>query len=202
MAGIKKKHCKRTNMHRIGKTQQRILLVLLGGVALSMTMSPRQYYQTLSKLHDEWKNIDNRTIRRSAQRLAKQKLLEEETLPDGSFRLKLTPKGRKEAQRMSIFGSTIRFRNKKSWDRLWRIVVFDIPEEDRVFRDILRQHLYDLKFYKLQQSVFVSPHPYEKPLLQLIELYNASKYVRVITAQNIDNASKLERHFFAKKPSK
>jgi len=103
---------------------------------------------------------------------------------------------------MSIFGSTIRFRNKKSWDRLWRIVVFDIPEEDRVFRDILRQHLYDLKFYKLQQSVFVSPHPYEKPLLQLIELYNASKYVRVITAQNIDNASKLERHFFAKKPSK
>jgi DNA-binding transcriptional regulator PaaX len=186
-------------MYRIGKTQQKLLLTLFGGIALSMSTSPTQYYRTLSSLQKEWRRIGQYEIRRSAKRLAKQKLLEEEILPDGSFHLKLTPKGKREARRMHIFGSTIRFQNKKSWDKLWRIIVFDIPEKDRVFRDILRQHLYDLKFYKLQQSVFVSPHPYEKPLLQLVDLYKASKYVRIITAQNIDNASKLQHHFFSKK---
>ncbi|HBR71810.1 MAG TPA: PaaX family transcriptional regulator, partial [Candidatus Moranbacteria bacterium] len=44
---------------------------------------------------------------------------------------------------------------------------FDIPEKDRIFRGILREHLYELKFFRLQNSVFVSPHPFEKMILEL-----------------------------------
>ena len=73
--------------------------------------------------------------------------------------------------------------------------MFDIPEKERAFRDILRAHLYRLEFYKLQQSVFVSPHPFEKAILDLVAVYAAEAHVRVITAIKIDNEAKLKKHF-------
>jgi DNA-binding transcriptional regulator PaaX len=74
--------------------------------------------------------------------------------------------------------------------------MFDIPEENRSFRDILRDHLRELKFYKLQHSVFLSPYPYEKPLAELVDLYGAQPFVRIMTVSWIDNDEKIRRHFF------
>lgn len=81
---------------------------------------------------------------------------------------------------------------------MWRIVIFDIPESDRIFRDILRKHLYTLEFKQLQHSVFISPYPCEKTILDLVHLYNAKQYVRVITATAVDNASDIKKLFFKK----
>jgi DNA-binding transcriptional regulator PaaX len=74
--------------------------------------------------------------------------------------------------------------------------MFDIPEENRSFRDILREHLRKLNFYKLQHSVFLSPYPYEKSLLELVELYGAQSFVRIMTVTWIDNDKQLQRYFF------
>jgi DNA-binding transcriptional regulator PaaX len=79
------------------------------------------------------------------------------------------------------------------------LVLFDIPEKDRTFRDILREHLKELKFRKLQQSVFVSPHPFEQPILELISLYEAQPHVRVVSAERIDNEDQLRKIFFKNK---
>ena len=96
---------------------------------------------------------------------------------------------------LDLLGGSISFKKSKDWDKKWRIVLFDIPEKDRAFRDILRGHLRELKFFKLQHSVFVSPHPFEVAILELTELYSAQAYVRVITAEKIDNEDSLKRHF-------
>src|SRR3989344_4593151 len=45
------------------------------------------------------------------------------------------------------------------WDKLWRLVIFDIPEEERTGRMALAAKLKELGFYPLQKSVFI--HPYE-----------------------------------------
>lgn len=97
-----------------------------------------------------------------------------------------------------MLGGAINFKKPKYWDGKWRLVIFDIPENDRIFRDILREHLYALNFFKLQQSVFVSPYPFEKPILELVSLYEAQSYVRVITATFIDNGNRLKKYFFRK----
>ena len=99
---------------------------------------------------------------------------------------------------MDLMGNAIKFKKPKKWDGKWRLVLFDIPEKDRVFRDILRKHLKTLKFRKLQHSVFVSPYPFEKPILELVRLYSAEKYVRVISAMKIDNEKNLKKYFFKK----
>lgn len=183
-------------MYKIGSVQKKILLTLMGGVALGLSSSPSQYFKTFRKLRKEWKRIDRHNFARSVLRLSDEKLIEEKRLFDGSFKLVLTKKGRRQAKMLSLFGSSINFKKPKRWDKKWRIVVFDIPEKNRLFRDVLRQHLYALGFLKLQNSVFISPHPFEKPILELISLYTAEPYVRVITAISIDNAVKIKKHFF------
>ena len=182
-------------MHKLGPTQQKILLTLLGSVTLGFSSSPSQYFRTLRKLRKEWNKINQRNFNRSIQRLSREKLIEEKKLPDCSFKLILTEDGKKQAKRLNFLGSSIEFKKPRHWDGKWRIVLFDIPEKDRIFRDILREHLYALNFYKLQYSVFVSPYPFEKSILDLVALYSAESFVRVITATKIDNEPKLKKHF-------
>jgi len=187
-------------MYKFGTVQRKIMLALLGGVALGLSGSPRQYFRTLRKLQKEWSKINQQNFNRSIRRLSAEKLIEEKKMPDGSFKLILTKQGKRQAKILSLLGSSsINFKKPKKWDRKWRIVLFDIPEKDRVFRDILREHLRELGFFKLQHSVFVSPHPFEKPISELISLYSAEPYVRVVTAAYIDNQNKIKNHFFKKK---
>jgi len=183
-------------MYKFGPVKRKILLTLLGGVMLGLSPNPRQYFRTFRKIRKEWSEIDQRNFNRSFVKLSDEKLIEEQILPNGSFRLILTEKGREQAKMLSLLGSTINFKKPKRWDGKWRVVLFDIPEKNRVFRDILREHLRALQFRKLQHSVFVSPHPFEKAILELIALYSAEKYVRVITAFKIDNEAKLKKYFF------
>jgi len=49
-------------------------------------------------------------------------------------------------------------KNKKRSDGKWQMVIFDVPEKKRIFRDILRENLRILGYKMLQQSVWVSPY--------------------------------------------
>ena len=185
-------------MHKLGQVKRKILLALMGGAALGFSRNPRQYYRNLRIIRSEWRKINQQTFTRSIRRLSVEKLLEEKKLPDGSFKLILTAKGKREAKILSLIGNSINFKKPKRWDGKWRLVLFDIPEKNRLFRDILREHLRNLKFLKLQHSVFVSPYPFEKPIQELVSLYSASPYVRIVTATNIDNEPALRKHFLKK----
>lgn len=183
-------------MYKFGSVQRKILITLLGGVALGMSSSPRQYFRTFRQLRREWKKTNQQNFQRSIQKLSDEKLIEEQKLADGSFKLILTESGKQQAKKLRLLGDSINFSKPKHWDGKWRIVLFDIPEKNRAFRDILREHLRALDFFKLQHSVFVSPQPLEKPILELVALYSAEPYVRVITATKIDNETKIKKHFF------
>ena len=187
-------------MYKFGPVQQKILLLLLGGIGLGMETSSLRYYRKLRIISKEWKRIDQRSLRRSVKRLCSQKLVQEKYSPDGSFKLVLTKEGVRQARAQCLYGSAIRFRNPKKWDGKWRVIVFDIPEKSRLFRNILREHLRALKFYRLQQSVFVSPYPCEKQIMELVTLYQAEAFVRVMKADWVDSEGKLKKHFFKKSP--
>ncbi|KKP67925.1 MAG: Repressor in ring oxydation complex/ phenylacetic acid degradation pathway related protein (PaaX) [Candidatus Moranbacteria bacterium GW2011_GWE1_35_17] len=182
-------------MYKFGPIQKKILLVLLGGVALGLSSSPRQYYYTFGKISSEWKKIRKDNLHRAISILAREKLVEEKVLPNGLVELTLTKKGRKEAGILTLLSGINSFKKPKKWDKKWRIVIFDIPEDDRIFRRILRQHLRALSFFKLQQSVFVSPYPCEKVIADLTCIYSANKYVKIIIAIKIDDEKKIKKHF-------
>ncbi len=57
--------------------------------------------------------IDQRNFNRTIKKLSSEKLVKETVLPDGSFCLKLTKKGKWEARVLDLMGSTINFKKPK-----------------------------------------------------------------------------------------
>ena len=52
----------------------------------------------------------------------------------------------------------------RGWDRTWHLVAFAVPEAKRAARDAFRDHLLDLGGASVQNGLYVSPHPWEKPV--------------------------------------
>lgn len=189
-------------LKKIGSIQQKILLTCFSGAGLAFSSSPTKSLSLFRATSKEWKNINRQTLKRSLRSLQNSKLLKEKRRADGAVTLELTEAGKRQARYWSIFGQSIKIRKQKSWDKLWRVVMFDIPEENRRFRNILRSHLKTIGFRELQHSVFIFPYACEKEITCLVDLYAAEKYVRILTVKTIDNETELSRHFFKKKASK
>src|SRR3989344_1486556 len=169
--------------------KEKILLLLLGGIALGLTHSPKQYFEILGKMFDDWKGVRKSNVKRSIKNLYRLGMLKEIKNKDGTISIILSEKGKKAAKIYSI--DNLKINKPKKWDGNWRVVIFDIPERIRRVREALRMHLYNLGFYELQKSVFIYPFPCAEELDQIIDFYDASEYVRVLVAHSIDNEEKL-----------
>lgn len=186
-------------LKRIGPVQQKILAVILGGVGLAFSSSPTQSFSMVRAVSKEWKRIDQNNLRRSVRSLCDSRLLVEKKRPDGTVGLELTAEGKRQARYWSIFGKGVKVAKPKQWDKLWRVVMFGVPEEHARFRNILRSHLKTIGFLELQKSVFVFPYPCEKEISCLVDLYGVKDYVRILTVKIIDNDQGLKHRFFKSK---
>lgn len=182
-------------LKRVGPIQQKILVLCLTGIGLAFSSSPKTSFDLLRVASKEWKSIDRQALKRSLRALCKEKLLAERKHSNGTVTLELTEAGKRQAKYLHVFGKGVKIQRPKKWDGLWRVVMFDIPEETRQFRNILRDHLKQVGFRELQHSVFLFPYPCEKELSALVDLYGAEKYVRILTVKKIDNEKSLQKLF-------
>lgn len=180
-------------MKKIGSVQQKILLLLLGGAALGCSYSPKQSFRIIGALRKEWQRITKQSLNRAIDGLYENRLVDMKMNPDGSLEMILTEDGRKQALRFNL--DTFEIKKPDYWDRKWRIVAFDIPETKRHIRDAFRSWLKRLRFYKLQESVFVHPYDCRKEFDFLVELHRARPYVRFIVAEEMDNQDHLQKIF-------
>ncbi len=97
---------------------------------------------------------------------------------------KLTPKGHLRIDYLKY--DTLSFNPKgKPWDKLWRIIVFDIPEKKRNARDLLRRKIKEWECTKLQNSVFITPYPCDGELDELIQILDVQAYVHVMVVPTL-----------------
>jgi DNA-binding transcriptional regulator PaaX len=172
--------------------KQKILLLLLSGIALGYTYLPNRQWRILKGVAREWKRINEKKLRDEIRQLYQSKLVDKKQNSDGSISLFLTEKGKSKALTYHFENMQI---NKSNWDGKWRIVAFDIPEKLKKGRDALRRKLKELGFREFQKSVFVFPHECQKEIEFIIEFFNLRRYVRVAIAQSIDNELHLKRIF-------
>ena len=142
--------------------------------------------------HNNW-NFKPKEIKDSLATLKREKLISQKKEYDGSIIVSLNEKGRLRAL-------NIRFRrlgdNKKlSWDKKWRMVVFDIPNSRRKGRDALRYRLKNAGFKEIQESIFVYPFDCEKEIRDFIALFKLEKYVRFALLDFIDGQENLIKSF-------
>lgn len=176
-----------------GTNQQKILLLLFGGIALGLSGSPKKYFQILDSIAKEWKELDKRALKRAIKKLYESKLIKEKENPDGTVTLVLTDKGKQKALTYDL--DKMEIKKPKQWDKKWRVVLFDIPEKIKKTREAIRIHLKNLGFYEFQKSVFVHPYDCQDEIDYLIEFYDIRRFVRFIIADSIDNELHLKKHF-------
>ncbi len=108
--------------------------------------------------------------------------------------ISLTEKGRRKAGRFQI--NALHIPKQKHWDKKWRIVIFDIPDNHRVKREALRGLLKRLKFYQLQKSVWIHPYDCRDETQLLYTFFGFTrKELRLIIAENIGEDEYLQKMF-------
>lgn len=74
----------------------------------------------------------------------------------------------------------------EKWDKLWRVVIFDIPEENKRIRGVLRETLKCLEFKPLQKSVWISKLNYTNEIRSWVGELGLSSYILIFETKNLD----------------
>lgn len=105
--------------------------------------------------------------------------------------IKLTRKGELEAlfQKAHLSGK------QKQWDKKWRMIVFDIPENARAIRAQLRKLLKGFGFKALQASVYVYPFPLNSASTEFLKQSGLMRYIRFARVDSFDDDLDLRKQF-------
>ena len=112
---------------------------------------------------------------------------------DGQQILTLSEDGKKRLLQFDL--DKIAIKKPRKWDRYWRLVLFDIPEKEKIGREALRSKLKQLGFYQLQKSCFIYPFDCKSEIDFISEIFEVSPYVNFILAKELEGASQLVKYF-------
>jgi len=112
----------------------------------------------------------------------------------GQIYMRLTKKGKRMAGWLQV--DDLKIKRPKKWDRKWRVVIFDISQLKKLYRELFRGKLKELGFYPLQKSVWIHPFDCRDEIELLREFFGLSKdEVRLILAENIESDDWLREIF-------
>ena len=115
-------------------------------------------------------------------------------LTGGKKYVEITSLGQR-ALDVSVQKNILQNKQKRKWDKRWRMVLFDIPERRKKDRDYLRRTMIEAGFLCFQDSVWVFPYDCEEliTLLKIERRYgNAVRYAIV---EKLENDSAVKRYF-------
>ena len=140
---------------------------------------PRTYWHT--RLSREFLGVDKtpravkQTISSILNRLKHEGLVIKTGRPK-SVRWKITPKGEGYVKNLSLAVPEI-----PKQDGIMRLVIFDVPEEERYKRDILRAELVCNNFKMLQKSVWLGTNPLPEDFIHNLDNLGLKNKVHIFS---------------------
>ena len=107
--------------------------------------------------------------------------------------------GRKRESRWRITEKGQRFLQKRSpggqprSDGIGRLVIFDIPEKQRVKRQALRLELVAAGFHQLQKSVWYGERPLPPEIMELVDALGIRSFVHIFSVREKGTLSKINK---------
>lgn len=173
------------------KIAERILMGLVLGVAIPAMIVTGAGANILLKgaVKYLFHKLD---FNREVKRLQKRGYVALTKTPDG-WMVKLLKKGKKRLDQIEF--NNIRLPYELKWDGKWRLLIFDIPEKEKIARDLLRQKLKDLGMFNFQRSTFAYPYDCRKELEFICDHYGLSPHTTYVETAFIDIDRELRRFF-------
>ena len=163
-------------------------LLVVGVIAVAVTMpNAVQLFKYFTP-----RNASERArIKQSVYRLERAGFVKRKDGKGGVFML--TEKGREKAMRYAIAQMSIA--SQKTWDKKWRLVMFDVPENKKQARRAINFALKRLGCVQYQKSVFVTPFPCEKEIDFVGECFGVRDNIRIIVASEVEKSDLLQKTF-------
>ncbi|MEK6856888.1 MAG: hypothetical protein AABX49_02635 [Nanoarchaeota archaeon] len=178
-------------MNKKGELAKQILLASATGLAIVTALLLPGSAAMFAPLAKRFKTKKHSFIK-SLKALKRDRLVD--FREEGSLsKIKITEKGREKVLRYNL--DNLEIKKPKKWDKIWRIVTFDIPEDIRPARDALRAKLKELGFYRLNKSVFVFPYPCLDEIQFIEEIFKIGPYINFIEARTIEDDDWLKSRF-------
>lgn len=166
-------------------------LAIAGAVSIAAT-SP-YFLVNLIRSIPKWGSYKRRNVSDAFRRLRQQECLKIERRGH-DIHISLTEKGRKLAGWLQV--DALEIKRPRKWDRIWRLVVFDISQLKRAYRDAFRGKLKELGFRPLQKSVWIHPFNCRDEIELLRTFFGLSeKEMRLIATRNIGSDDYLREVF-------
>lgn len=134
---------------------------------------------------------------RTSFRTALFRLTEANLIKKENGKIYLTDSGIKQSLFSFINAETNSYKSNffQKWDGAWRILLFDIPENKRKYRDYLRKILKRVGFKELQRSIWIYPYPVPQFLKELVFHHDICKHARLITTDSLESDEDLRKIF-------
>ncbi|GEM_PF-244818 len=188
-----RKRVARHKGRRMGTAKKKVLILLLGGLSLGLSGSPRTSWKIIGAMSKEWKELSKQVAERAINSLYVSRLIEVKENPDGTCTVVLDDRGRKKALTYDL--SRMKIETPAMWDKQWRMISSDIPEGKKAVRDEIREHFLELGFFELHDSVFIHPFDCFKEIEYISTLYDVRKHLRFVVANYVDNEDQLKKFF-------
>lgn len=111
---------------------------------------------------------------------------------EGKF-LRLTPKGEARLRQLELH--EYKLKKPKRWDKKWRMLVFDIKENQTGLRDKVRRTLRAIGFSRLQNSVWVYPYPCDDLITLLKADFKIGSELLYVIADDIEHDKQIKKDF-------
>jgi len=163
----------------------------IAGVICIAASSP-YFIRSLLNNYKKWKKYPKKKVGDTFYNLKRQGLIEIKKKGYQIY-ISLTEEGKRKAGIFQIDKFKIR---REKWDGRWRLVIFDISQLKKTYREAFRGKLKELGFYQLQKSVWIHPFDCQAEIELLRDFFGLSeKEIRLIVAENIGNDSKMKGFF-------
>lgn len=132
-------------------------------------------------------------VRQVLHRLRQQSIINWYEDKGGTVKITLTEHGQKRILRYKLDEMAIK--QPAQWDGRWRVTIFDIPEEHKLARDVLRDKFKTLGLYQLQKSVWIFPYVCKNEIDFISNVYGVGKYLLYFETKNLENERFLRHKF-------
>lgn len=112
---------------------------------------------------------------------------------DGKKYVRITDKGRKYLAKLE--GNQYKLEKPKSWDKHYRVVIFDIKEKRKYTRERLREILTQIGFMQLQKSVWVYPYDCEEVITMIKTDFKIGKDILYMIVKEIEYDKPIRDYF-------
>ncbi len=177
--------------HTYSAAKALLALAVLGGVISTAVAAPGIFHAV-----GKWrarrsaeKKERYQKLWRSFYQLKRERAIKIIGEEDGVLVCEFTKEGERKVKKFLI--DALEFEKPKSWDREWRIIIFDVPEIKRKARVAFQRKLLELGCYPLQKSVWVYPFPCEEELNFIGEYFNVAANVFIFHTEEMPSGKAL-----------